>query len=77
MDNKPKGQIAISLFTGAIIAFFIILKDLVANFFYEVLVLLILGIFIIISLKVILDPSTDLHFIGDYIKILLNVKNKY
>jgi len=73
MDNKPKEQIAITLFTGTIISLFILVGDLVKTLFNKILVLLILGEFIIISLKVILDPSTDLHFIGDRVRKILRV----
>jgi len=74
MKNKPKEQIAITLFTGTIISLFILIVDLVKTFFCKILVFLILGEFIIISLKVILDPSTDLHFIGNIIRKILRIK---
>ena len=75
MDNKPKEQIAISLFTGAIISLFLIIENLVEGFF-KLVVLFALIIIITISLKVILDPSTDLHFIGNITRKILNVRNR-
>ncbi len=74
MDNKPKEQIAIALFTGAIISLFLFIGNLVENFYLKILALLILIGIILISLKVILDPSTDLHFIGNIIKKFLKIK---
>jgi len=74
MGNKPKEQIAIALFSGAIISLFLLIGDLVENFYLKILVLLILIVIILISLKTILDPSTDLHFIGDKIRKLLRIK---
>jgi len=74
MENKPKEQIAIALFTGAIIAFFIQLNDLIENLLFKISILFLLIILIIISLKVLLDPSTDLHFIGNIIRKFLNIK---
>ena len=74
MKNKPKEQIAIALFTGAIISLFLLIGDLVENLYLKMLVLLILIGIILISLKVILDPSTDLHFIGNIIRKFLKIK---
>ncbi|HJX50527.1 hypothetical protein A3K73_03875 [Candidatus Pacearchaeota archaeon RBG_13_36_9] len=74
MDNKPKEQIAIAMFTGAIISLFLLIENLVENFYIKMLVLLLLMGVIIISLKVILDPSTDLHFIGNMIKKILMIR---
>lgn len=74
MDNKPKEQIAIALFTGAIISLFLLIGDLVESFYLKILALFILIGIILISLKVILDPSTDLHFIGNIIRKFLRIK---
>lgn len=74
MDNKPKEQIGIALFTGAIISLFLLIGDLVENFCLKILTLIILIMIIVISLKIILDPSTDLHFIGNIIRKLLKIK---
>jgi len=73
MENKTKKQIAIALFTGAIIALFIFLGDLVETSFDKVFVLLNLVVIILISLKVILDPSSNLHFIGKIIRKILRI----
>ena len=74
MNNEPKEQIAIALFTGAIISLFLLLGDLVESFYLKGLIILILIVIILISLKIILDKSTDLHFIGDIIRKVLNIK---
>ena len=76
MDNKPKEQIAIALFTGAIISLFLLIGNLVGEFYLKIIVLLILIGIILISLKVILDTSTDLHFIGNIIRKILRIKSK-
>ncbi len=77
MKSKLREQIAIALFTGAIISFFILIESLSENLFYKILILLILFIIIYISLKVILDPSTDLHFIGNISKKILRINRDY
>jgi len=74
MDNKPKEQIAIALFTGAIISLFLLIGDLVESFYLKILALLILIGIILISLKIILDPSTNLYFIGNIIRKFLKIK---
>lgn len=74
MENKPREQIAIALFTGAIIASFILIVNLVKILYLKIFVLLIFVAFIFISLKIILDPSTDLHWIGIPIRKVLNIK---
>lgn len=76
MDNKPKEQIAIALFTGTIISLFLLIENLVERFYLKILVLLMLIVIIFISLKIILDPSTDLHFIGNTIRKILRIKSK-
>mgnify|MGYP001603543509 CR=1 len=76
MDNKPKEQIAIALFTGAIISLFLLIENLVERFYLKILVILILIGIILISLKIILDPSTDLHFIGNITRKILKIKSK-
>ena len=76
MDNKPKEQIAIALFTGAIISLFLLIENLVESFYLKILVLFILIVFILISLKIILDSSTDLHFIGNIIRKILKIREK-
>lgn len=70
MKSKTREQIAIALFTGAVIAFFILLEDLSENLFWKILVFVLLIAVIRMSLKVILKPSTDLHLIGDILKRL-------
>ena len=75
MKNKPKEQLAIALFTGAIISFFILIGNFTEPYSLKIIVLLILVGIILISLKVILDPSTDLHLIGNPIKKILRIKN--
>ena len=75
MDNKPKEQIAIALFTGAIISLFLLIGNLVGEFYLKIIVLLILVGIILISLKIILDTSTDLHFIGNTIRKILRIKS--
>lgn len=72
MKNKPREQIAIALFTGAIISLFLFIGDLIENFYLKILIIIILIVIIFISLKIILDPSTNLHFIEDIKKILEN-----
>ena len=74
MDNKPKEQIAITLFTGAIISLFLLIENLVEVFHLKILIILILMIIIVISLKAILDTSTDFHFIGNIIRKTLNIR---
>ena len=76
MDNKPKEQIAIALFTGAIISLFLLIGNLVEESYLKIIVTLILIGIIFISLKIILDPSTDLHFIGKIIRKILRIKSK-
>lgn len=76
MENKPKEQIAISLFTGAIISLFLIIEGLIENFLDKILVLSILIIIIFISLKLILDSSADLHIFGDMIRKFLRIRNQ-
>ena len=76
MDNKPKEQIAIALFTGAIISLFLLIGNLVEESYLKIIVTLILIGIIFISLKIILDPSTDLHFIGNIIRKILRIKSK-
>ena len=75
MDNKPKEQIAIALFTGAIISLFLLIGNLVEEFYLKIIVILILVGIILISLKIILDTSTDLHFIGNAIRKILRIKS--
>lgn len=73
MENKPREQIAIALFTGAIITLPILIMELVNTLFQKVLIILILIILLVISLKVILYPhSTSLDFFGRPIKKILN-----
>ena len=76
MDNKPKEQIAIALFTGAIISLFLLVENLVESFYLKIIGLFILIVIILISLKIILDPSTDLHFIGNIMRKILKIKSK-
>jgi len=76
MDNKPKEQIAIALFTGAIISLFLLIENLVESFYLKIIGLFILIVIILISLKIILDPSTDLHFIGNIMRKILKIKSK-
>ncbi|MBU2562776.1 MAG: hypothetical protein KKF68_03895 [Nanoarchaeota archaeon] len=68
METKPREEIAIGLFTGSIIALFIIIGDLAKSIFQKLLIIFILIELIIISLKVIRCRSTDMHFIGDILK---------
>ena len=74
MESKPREQIAIALFTGAIITLPILILDLAETLCQKILISFILIIFIFISLKVILEPSTNLHFFGKYIKKFLNIE---
>ena len=76
MDNKPKEQIAIALFTGAIISLFLLIGNLVEEFYLKIIVILILTGIILISLKAILDSSTDFHFIGNIIRRILRIKTR-
>lgn len=73
MESKIKEQIAIALFTGTIIAFFILLDGLIENLCYKILILLILIVLIGMSLRVLLKPSTDLHFIGNILRKILKI----
>ena len=76
VQNTVKETIAISLFTGAILAIFVFIGNLAKDFIFqksnfifglifsiEFLILICLSIYI--SLKVLLNPSIDLHIIGD------------
>lgn len=75
VQNKSKEKIAMSLFSGAIIALFIFLGNIENNIsLYKILVISILIGIILISLRVILEPSTDLHFIGNIIRKILRIK---
>jgi len=73
MDNKPKEQIAIALFTGAIISLFLLIENLAESFYLKMLVLIILIGIILASLKIILDPSIDLHSIGNVFRKILKI----
>ncbi|MBU2104371.1 MAG: hypothetical protein KKF67_01165 [Nanoarchaeota archaeon] len=74
MENTPKQQLAISLFTGAVIALGILIGDIEKISLNKLLVCSIFIILIIISMKIILDPSTDVHTIGNIIKKILRIK---
>ena len=74
MKNKPREQIAIALFTGSVIAFFILLNELSNSLIFKIVIILILLILIFLSLKVIMDPSADLHFIGNILRKILNIR---
>jgi len=75
MENKLKDQIAIALFTGTIIALFIFIGSLAKTFIHEILIIIIFIIIIFISLKLLLEKSTDLHYVGDIVRKLLRIKN--
>ncbi|MBS3076636.1 hypothetical protein J4481_02760 [Candidatus Pacearchaeota archaeon] len=70
MNNTIKEQIAMGLFTGAVIAFFIFLGEIGRNFLKEILVLSALILTIFLSLIILLNP-TDLHIFGNIFKIKL------
>jgi len=75
MESKRREQIAIALFTGSIISLFFLIESLVRNFNLGLPTLLILIIgFIFLSLKIMLEPSADLHHIGNIIRRLLNIR---
>tara|TARA_Y100000034_G_scaffold135729_1_gene208823 strand:+ start:1861 stop:2088 length:228 start_codon:yes stop_codon:yes gene_type:complete len=74
MKNKSKEQIAIALFTGSIIASFILVGNLLETFIYKISILIIFIFIIIFSLKILLDKSTDLHWIGDIFRNSLRIK---
>lgn len=74
MDNKPKEQIAIALFTGTIISLFVLVGSFIEPYYMKIIVLFALICIILLSLKVILDPSTDLYFIGNIIRKILKIK---
>jgi hypothetical protein len=74
MLNVTREKIAMSLFTGAIISLFIFIGNIEKISLNKLFVFLILGTIILISLKIILDSKTDLHFIGNKLRKLLNIK---
>ena len=76
MDNKPKEEIAIAIFTGAIISLFILIGEFVENLYIRITIISTLIVFILASLKVILDKSTDFHSIGNIFRFLLHIKSK-
>lgn len=74
MEIKPREQIAITLFTGSILALFLFIGNQIENLLGKMMFISFMAIFIAISLKVILDRSTDLHILGDPLKKILNIK---
>ncbi len=74
MLTVTREKIAMSLFTGTIIALFIFIGNLEKISLNNILIISIEVILILISLKVILDPSTDLHFIGNPLRKILDIK---
>lgn len=76
METIPKQQMAGSLLAGAIVSLSIFIGGLENFSLNKLLIVGILIVLILISLKVILDKSTDLHFIGNPLKFLLGIKRQ-
>ena len=68
MEFESRKEIAIGLFTGSIIALFLIVEDLAKTTFQKILIIFILIILILISFKILRYPWISLGFIGDKLK---------